>query len=97
MARLVAQWRRSGESQARFARRHQIPTWTLWYWCRKLSAKTDAATGDPAPTFVPVQVQPDGGPPVIEVVLRGGERVRIAAGVSPALAQAVVTTLRSGC
>ncbi len=31
MRRLVAQWRQSGESQAGFARRHGIPTWTFWY------------------------------------------------------------------
>ena len=38
MTRLVAQWRASGESRASFARRHHIPAWTFWYWCRKLSA-----------------------------------------------------------
>ncbi len=34
MARLVAQWRESGESQASFARRHRIPGWTFWYGCK---------------------------------------------------------------
>ena len=38
MTRLVAQWRKSGESGASFARRHRMPTWAFWYWCRKLVA-----------------------------------------------------------
>ena len=47
MARLVARWRDSGESQASFARRHRIPGWTFWYWCRKLS--------DEAPSIEPTE------------------------------------------
>ena len=96
MARLVAQWRRSGESQASFARRHHIPGWTFWYWCRKLS-------GDPAlerrvtPTFVPVQVATDSAAPVIEIVLPGGERLHVGSGASADLVRAVVTALRAGC
>jgi len=97
MARLVAQWRRSGESQASFARRHHIPTWTFWYWCRKLSRETETPDRAPAPAFVPVQVRAERSAPVIDLVLSGGERLQIAADASPALVQAVVTTLRSRC
>jgi hypothetical protein len=43
MSRLVSQWRASGESGARFARRYHIPTWTFCYWCWKLSAGSAAA------------------------------------------------------
>jgi len=32
MTRLVRAWRASGEPQARFARRHGVRPWTLWYW-----------------------------------------------------------------
>lgn len=98
MARLVTQWRRSGESQATFARRHQLRTWTFWYWCRKLSGQVTVA-GDPPPppTFVPVAVAAQPSAPVIEVVLTGGERVQIAAGAPTALIQAVVTALRARC
>jgi hypothetical protein len=49
MTRLVAQWRASGESRAGFARRHHIPAWTFWYWCRKLSAEPRSAAGDMPP------------------------------------------------
>lgn len=56
MARLVAQWRTSGESRAHFARRHHIPAWTFWYWCRKLSAGPTESADTPPATFVPVRV-----------------------------------------
>jgi hypothetical protein len=92
MARLVAQWRRSGESGARFARRHHIPTWTFWYWGRKLAA----APAEP-PTFVPVQVAPDVEAAAIEVVFSTGERLHVRGGASPDLVRAAVTALRSAC
>jgi len=96
MARLVAQWRTSGESGASFARRHQIPAWTFWYWQRKLS-DTSAAVPAPAPTFVPVQVTADRAEPVIEIVLSGGERLQVRAGASADLVRAAVSALRSPC
>jgi hypothetical protein len=98
MARLVTRWRESGESQASFARRHRIPGWTCWYWCRKLS--DEAPTGDstvPPATFVPVHLAGDPSAPVIEIVLNGGDRLHIGAGASPELVQTVVTTLRARC
>ena len=97
MARLVAQWRSSGESQASFARRHHIPTWTFWYWCRKLAREDASAVATGAPAFVPVDVAQPSSAPVIEVVLRSGERLQIGADASPALVQAVLTTLRAAC
>lgn len=42
MARLIAQWNRSGESGASVARRHGIPAWTFWYWRRKLATAVSA-------------------------------------------------------
>jgi transposase-like protein len=96
MARLVAQWRKSGESGARFARRHQIPAWTFWYWQRKLSG-TSAGAPAPAPAFVPVQVTADRAEPVMEIVLSGGERLEVRAGASADLVRAAVSALRSAC
>ena len=58
MARLVAQWRKSGESRASFARRHQMSPWSFWYWCRKLAAD-GAQPAAEAPRFVPVQMAGD--------------------------------------
>jgi hypothetical protein len=91
-AHLVARWRRSGESGARFARRHHIPTWTFWYWCRKLTVPPAAS-----PRFVPVQVAPDVEAPAIEVVFSTGERLHVRVAASPDLVRAAVTALRSAC
>ena len=99
MARLVAEWRASGESGARFARRHHVPAWTFWYWCRKLPRDTGSdASGRPlAAPFVPVRVAADPDPNAIEVVLASGERVHVRAGAPVELLRAVLTALRSGC
>jgi transposase-like protein len=98
MARLVAQWRTSGESQAGFARRHGVPPWTLWYWSRKL---TDSEPGGPARrAFVPVQVVPEAAPRMaaaIEVVLVSGERLTIPEGVSSDRVRTVLAALRAAC
>lgn len=94
MGRLVAQWRRSGESQAGFARRHGMPTWTLWYWCRKVS-KTRVAAPEASTAFMPVRVTSDAETGVVEVVLPAGERVRISAGASVELVRLVVAALRA--
>jgi hypothetical protein len=97
MARLVTEWRRTKESQASFARRHHIPTWTFWYWCRKLALETDVGAPDPAPAFVAVDVAPSPPAAAIEVVLRSGERLQIGADAPPALVHTVLTTLRAAC
>jgi hypothetical protein len=96
MARLVAQWRKSGESRASFARRHHMSTWAFWYWCRKLSAD-EASAATAAPRFVPIQIAGDAGAAVIEIVLRDGERVQVRAGASADLVRAAVSALRSPC
>ena len=93
MVGLVARWSDSGESQASFARRHKIPTWTSWYWCRKLSQERPAT----APTtFVPVQMAADLKAPVIDVSLSGGERLPSRWGVDRAGA-AILATLCPRC
>lgn len=98
MARLVAQWQRSGESAAGFARQRDIPAWTFWYWRRKLArASTDAARTAAAPTFVPVQVASDHEAWVLEVAFHSGERLQVRAGASAELVRATVAALRTGC
>ena len=77
MARLVAQWRTSGEFGASFARRHRIPTWTFWYCRRKLSV-TPVPERPRASFVLPVQVAVDDSP-VIELVFSGGERLQVRA------------------
>ena len=97
MARLVAQWRRTNESQAGFARRHHVPTWTFWYWCRKLAREAATPAPKAAPAFIPVEVTAPPSTPAIEIVLRSGERLHIGPDASPTLVQTVLTTLRSAC
>jgi hypothetical protein len=98
MARLVAQWQRSGEPAARFARRRGIPTWTFWYWRRKLAlTSTEAVRASAGPTFVPVQVASAGEAWVLELAFHGGERLQVRAGASAELVRAAVTALRTGC
>ena len=97
MTRLVAQWRASGESGASFARRHHIPAWTFWYWCRKVSAGPQTQTEETPPaTFVPVRVAA-ASDAVIEVALMGGERLHVQAGAPAELVRVVLTALRSPC
>lgn len=98
MARLVARWRTSGESGASFARRHRIPTWTFWYWRRKLAAtEAERAAVGPPPAFVPVQITGAESEPVIEIVLGAGDRLHVRAQASPELVQAAVRAVRSAC
>ena len=97
MARLVAQWRASGESGARFARRHHLPAWTFWYWCRKLSAEPRTESDQTPATFVPVRMTVEPDAHVIELALSGGEHLRVRTGASADLVRAVITALRSPC
>lgn len=97
MARLVGQWRKSGESGASFARRHHIPAWTFWYWRRKLSPASVGAPPHVAGTFVPVQVATEPAEPVIEIVLSGGERLVVRADAPADLVRAAVSALRAAC
>jgi transposase-like protein len=98
MARLVARWRESGESRSSFARRHHVPAWTFWYWCRKLSDNPTSESGEAPPaTFVPVRLAADSDASVVEVVLPGGERLQVRAGAPPELVRVILTTLRSPC
>lgn len=95
MARLVAQWQATDDTQAGFARRHGIPPWTFWYWCRKLTA-AEAVPPSP-PAFVPVHVTEPDAAAVVEIVLTSGDRVHVRAGASAELIGAALRTLRLPC
>jgi transposase-like protein len=99
MARLVARWRRSGESGAGFARRHDVHPWTFWYWCRKLSTEPPlaSATGSKPAGFVPVQMTVEADAPVVEIVFRGGDRLQVRGAASADLVRSVVVAMRSAC
>lgn len=95
MARLVARWQASDETQAGFARRHGIPPWTFWYWCRKLTAADEASP--PTPAFVPVHVTEPTAAVAVEIVLTSGDRVQVRPGASAELVGATLRALRSPC
>jgi len=68
--RLVARWRRSGQSAAEFAARRGISQWALYSWARQLGASPDrrrqprrpirSSTAAGTPAFIPVRLVGDG-------------------------------------
>jgi len=68
--RLVAKWRRSGQSAAAFADRHGISQWALYWWARQLGASPDprrqprrpirSSTAAGTPALIPVRLVGDG-------------------------------------
>jgi len=70
--RLVAKWRRSGQSAAAFADRHGISQWALYWWARQAGAAAKRrrprrravrrSTTAEAPGFIPVRLLADEHP-----------------------------------
>ena len=100
--RWVAAWAKSGQTQAAFCRERKIAVASLGWGKRELARRDaegsgTAATPHPAggPMFVPVRVKPteagaSGDGDGIEIVVRGGRRVRVGRGFdAEALAQVV--------
>lgn len=90
-------WRQSGASGAAFARRHGLSVRRLLRWRDRLKRSS-------APVFHPVRVV-EGGRPIartgttaLELELRGGRRIRVAAGFDPELLEQLVRTVEGwGC
>lgn len=105
--RLVEKWRRSGQSAAVFADRHGISQWALYSWAnrrRPPQGSLRGGTGARAPGFLPVRLvgAEYSDPPartegVVEIVLRGGDVVRVIGEVSAERLRAVVTAVRQPC
>jgi hypothetical protein len=93
--RVLAAWRESELSGAAFARRHGLSRARLLRWRDRLKGTTTR--------FHPVRIV--GGEPissavtnVLELELRGGRRIRVAAGFDPELLERLVRTVESwGC
>jgi len=91
-AQILREFHDSGLSKEAFGRRKRIYPSTLGNW---LSKQQEAARK--APAVVPVDVRPAAGPESpssLEVVLRGGQVVRVTAGFDPQLLVQVVATLQ---
>ena len=89
--RIVAAWRRSGESRAAFARRYGIPVHRLYYRITTAGARRPVTERGPVP-FHPVRVLPDrvdaGDAAPIEIRM-----IRVPRGVAPEELRAVLAAL----
>jgi hypothetical protein len=99
---LARQWRQSGMNARAFAEGHGVTPWTLYYWRERLTQE-----GRPRRrrqrsrrvTLAPVHVvtSADLGGGDLEVILAGGDRVRVRASASVDLVRRVIEVLRTAC
>ena len=102
-ARLVAQWRARGGSQAHFARQHRVHPRTFWDWVRQHPPTPPASEGPPVeprrPRFVAVQVAPvapTGDAPLV-IAWPSGLRLEVPPGTCPTWIGAIAAGLRASC
>jgi transposase-like protein len=78
---LARQWRASGQKARTFAAEHGITAWTLYYWAKRLARDERPARRRRRPrrvTLAPVHVlASNGSGSDLEVMLAGGDRVRV--------------------
>ena len=91
--RIMAAWRRSGESRAAFGRRYGIPVHRLYYWLTKAGPRRSVTERGPVP-FHPVRVLPErldaGRTAPIEIRV-----IRVPRGFAPEELRAVLAALES--
>ena len=95
----LATHRASGLSLAGFARRHGLTVQRLRWWRQRLTRTPPASATIPAaPRWLPVELlpAPAGGPAaLLEVVVRGGQVIRVPAAFDPAVLRRVVAVLET--
>jgi hypothetical protein len=95
MAVLFARRQRRGLTWEELAAESGVPKSTLHWWHRRLRAEDEPAARS---RFVRVEVVDAAAPAgPVEVVLRSGHRVRVAAGFDPEHLRQVILVLESGC
>ena len=97
MTRLVAAFRQSGKTRQAFARAAGITVYKLDYWTRRVAAVSERAARRSGTTrFVPVQLRAEDRleSAAVELVLAGGDRVRVGDGVSGERLREILTALR---
>lgn len=102
MLELVRRWRDSGTTARAFAQEQAITPWTLYCWRKQLATQerpTRRRRRSRRVTLAPVHVvaRADAGGDDLEVILAGGDRVRVPAGVSADTLRRVVQALRTAC
>jgi len=102
--RIVEDWRRSGLSAPQYAKGRGISAGMIYVWSSRL-AKQDAdasIAAEPSPTFLPVAIVEEASASfsqrssTLEVVLPGGELIRVAPGADLSHLSRVVAALRGG-
>lgn len=99
MLDLARRWRESGAKARVFAQEHGITAWTLYYWRKRLVREKRPARrrrSTPRVRLAPVQlVASDGHGHDLEVMLAGGDRIRVPAGISAETLRCVIQVLRT--
>ncbi len=103
--RIVEDWRQSGLSAPQYAKGRHISPGMIYYWSSRL-AKQDAGDSGAAelatPAFLPVAIVEDAHAAsserfcTLEVVLPGGEVIRVSPGADLSHLGRVVAALRGG-
>ncbi len=92
---VLQQWQASGLSIRKFCREHGYHESQFGFWKRRLATKLDGAAAAPKPSFLPVTVVNVSAPPppVIDIRLASGHRLRVRAGCNRQLLADVVAVL----
>jgi len=97
-------WRRSGLSQAEFCRQRRLSPVSLSWWKRRFARQESATPAiSPRTEWLAVRAVPtataepcgEGSEPQLEVVLRGGRRVRVGPGFDASALLRLVQALES--
>jgi len=101
MLDLARQWRASGQKARMFAGEHGITPWTLYYWAKRLAREERPIRRrrrSRRVTLAPVHVLATAGSGNdLEVMLAGGDRVRVPGDVSVETLRRVIQVLRTAC
>ena len=101
MLDLARRWQTSGASARAFAQEQGVTPWTLYYWRERLTSEQRPRGGRRRERVRLAPVHIVEGPGVIggdlEILLCGGDRVRVPAAVSADTLRRVIDVLRAGC
>jgi len=102
MLDLARRWRESGAKARVFAQEHGITAWTLYYWRQRLAREERPVRRRRRSTrpvrLAPVQlVASDSNGHDLEVMLAGGDRIRVPVGISAETLRCVIQVLRTAC